>query len=100
MLEDEIVSTLAGPAAERRFTGLDNPAGAQHDRDTVSMIAVHLEGPDVVGPYVDYLEAKARALVEARWGVIEALAAELVERKALSGPAARRIMRQAALQRG
>ena len=99
LLEDEIVSILAGAVAETRLTGRENPVGAQHDRDNAAMLAVHLEGPEVAEPYLNYLEARARALIGARWSIVEALAAELLERKVLSGVAARRTMRRASRKR-
>jgi integrase len=67
LLEDEIVSMLAGEVTETRLTGRENPVGAQHDRDNAAMLAVHLEGPDVAEPYLNYLEARARALIGAHW---------------------------------
>lgn len=101
MLEDQILSALAGPAAEERLTGDVDADGAVHDRTTAVDIAMHLEGgPEVVEPYLAYLDAKAHALVKTRWPMVEALAAELLERKQLSGPAARAILRRAYLSRG
>jgi hypothetical protein len=99
MIEDQIIAVLAGPEAEQHFTGNANPEGARHDYEIAAELALHLEGPTVVDAYLEYLRVKARAIIDARWRLVEALAAQLLTRKTLSGPAIRRCLREALLAR-
>lgn len=98
-IENEVLVCLAGPAAERRFTGRSNDVGAGSDHRHAVDLALRLhEDEAVLAKYMAYMLEWARAYVEATpvWEDVEALAAALMERKTLTGTEAKAAV-QAAL---
>lgn len=53
--QDQSIAVLAGHEAEQHFTGNANPEGARHDDEIAAELALHLEDPDVVDAYLEYL---------------------------------------------
>jgi hypothetical protein len=98
-LRDEVVARFAGAQAEAHFRGIPlqevlDEGTADDDYEPVYTFAQALEGsPGPRTALLDYLQARAADLVELHWFLIEALAAELLARKALSGPAVLRLLR-------
>jgi hypothetical protein len=89
----ELVSALAGPAAEKRITGRWNHVGADGDRQNIADIAVSL-GPDHDRVVAEH-EEKAEALLTANWAGVERLAAALLasDTLRLTGRQAKAIVR-------
>jgi hypothetical protein len=95
-VEDQIVILLAGPLAEKRFTGRWNRVGASSDYEGASTVAVSTHGDDDVrDAFIRYLEAVGKALIDVHWYLVEALAAALLERETLSGVQVHRVIRAA-----
>ena len=92
----EVIATLAGPAAEARHRGRENPAGAGSDHRTVMGFAYRcgMEG-DLAAAFFEYRNLRARQLVEVNWKLIEAVAAALLERETLSGDECWAVIREA-----
>lgn len=94
-VEDSIVSVLAAPIAERKFTGRWNLVGASGDHEWAVGLVFRLSGStEEVNASLKELEGRANDLVETYWADIEAVAAALLERKVLSGAAVRRVIRE------
>ena len=94
-----IVAGLAGAAAECRYTGKPKSPGARDDvGQVVSLAEAVCSSPKTTQAYVDYLGVVAEEMIESHWKLVEALAAELLERETLSGPATRRVLKDAALR--
>lgn len=91
--------SLAGPEAERRFTGRYNWIGASRDlaktRDYLEWMS---GGPEEAEARLDLAHVQARKLFELApiWQAVEALADSLLVRKRLSGDEAVTVMREAA----
>lgn len=101
-VQREILIRLAGPAAVKRLTGrYDNPRRGLlvpgGDRHVCNVMAHAAEGLEVCEYLVAYLNKKASELVSRPhiWPMIQALAAELLRVKHLTGDKARKVMRSA-----
>jgi hypothetical protein len=79
-IEHELVATLAGPEAERRFRGRRNSLGSRSDREWVAEWALSLHSPQTANAWIRYLDAWAADLMEARWENVQAVALALLER--------------------
>ncbi len=98
-VEDAIVAGLAGAVAECRYTGKPKSPGARDDVAQVFSLAEAVcSSPRTTQAYVDYLSVVAEEMIEANRNLVEALAAELLERETLSGPATRRVLKDAVLR--
>lgn len=93
-IEAEILVSLAGLAAESRFTGRRNLRAASGDyRFAVEMAAYAYNFGPVAGKYVEFLEARAMQLMAgpAVWVKVEAMAKALLAHKRLDAKQARAI---------
>jgi hypothetical protein len=101
----EIGVRLAGPIAEKMFTGRTNHHGASADHRAASELAnfVSIDYGEDEGAHGNLLIRWIAPLVKARlrvhWYAVEALAEALLERKTLTGKAAREVIRAATLKR-
>ena len=90
---DEFLAHLRAAAAAQAAVDL---RVSLYRRGPIEHKAVaHLRHHRVVA--VDYLGIVAEG-IESNWNLVEALAAELLERETLSGPATRRVLKDAALR--
>lgn len=93
--EREILILLAGPAAEERFTGRRNRAGAAGDHAAAAAaLALSLCGDeDEASAFLAWLVIRGRNLIAApgQWIRVAALARALVDRRELSGAEVRRV---------
>jgi hypothetical protein len=96
------VICLAGPEAQRRY----NPRSwrswhGRLDHAKAVDIALSLNASEfTTSAHLNWLEHRARDLINAHWPIVEAVAAELIERSTLTGEEARQaIMRAAATRR-
>jgi hypothetical protein len=84
-IDKDILCSLAGPAATRRFAGRHDWRGASGDLGRVVDLACCIHGGlDVVEPYVAYMRARAKRAVDHHWEFIEAVAANLLLRSRLT----------------
>lgn len=83
-IEDQIVVTLCGGAAEMHFTGAYNNVGARRDLHQAVTLASHVVEEAVVENFLRYLSKRSETLVEAHAGSIEAVANRLLEREVLT----------------
>jgi hypothetical protein len=92
MIDDHVLISLAGPAAEARFTGRLNRIGASGDYETVLLLAERRFDGRLLRKYLEYMTERARAHVASfrAWAMISGLAAVLVERGTLTGEEARK----------
>jgi ATP-dependent Zn protease len=92
-LEREILIALGGLAAEARFTGDYAWEGAGRDRQYVRRLAVQRAGERQAERLERRLLAKAEHLLtrDGHWRAVELIAAELLQRGAISGRAARHL---------
>jgi hypothetical protein len=93
LIERDVITSLAGMIAERRFRGRYNHVGAADDlRQAVSM-ADYLSGdPRDTERYLNRAWERAEALLAEHWPAVETLAAALLERQTLTGDEAREII--------
>ncbi len=99
--EDAIIATLAGPIAEARFKGRRNHVGASSDDHQAVNLAFRLwSAPAVATAYLDFLGARAQELIDVLWYLVDSLAAELLERRTLSGVETHRTLRRAIREHG
>ena len=97
-LEREVISTLAGGTAERRFGGQPNLKGSESDLHAAVDLASYVHGGgELLDAYVNYLWACAAAMwqVEWQWLAVKVLAAELLARRRIGGRKAREVIRGA-----
>ena len=90
-----VILLLAGEAAEAKLTGRSAREGSRSDRSEALELARTLfDGAGEAEKYVEDLEAAAKRLVATPrwWGPIVRMSQELVEKRALSGAAGRRIV--------
>jgi hypothetical protein len=93
--ETTITVLLAGPAAERKYRGRWNHQGAGADRDRAFDLALRLVGSEKqLTPYWEWRNQIAMDLWENEyvWEQVKRLAAELLERRTMSGPAVRELL--------
>lgn len=92
VIEPNIIALLSGPAAEYRRVGRRNHIGASLDWRSAIALGSHLEfAPATLEPYLQYLGAKARELVDFHWPCVQAVAVALLERPRLTGREAKAI---------
>jgi hypothetical protein len=96
------MTALAGPLAEKRFTGRFNRRGAGYsgtpmvvrgsDYDMVSDLVLRLAGDDAQEQLAlgRWLQRRTENMLSNRWKAVEAVAAALVERGTIEGHAALR----------
>jgi hypothetical protein len=92
--EREILVLLAGGLAEAKLAGRHNHAGASQDIDAAFSWATRVSGSmEEAEAYLAWLRVRARHLLDVpeHWSAVEALAAELLQRREVSGRAARRV---------
>jgi ATP-dependent Zn protease len=96
-LEREILIALGGLAAEARLTGDYAWDAADRDRQYVHDLAVQRAGERQADRLIRRLLAKAEHLLakDGHWRAVELIAAELLQRGAISGRAARHLFEQA-----
>jgi hypothetical protein len=102
--ETEIMYALAGPEAERRFTGRRNNRGASKDDERAWRVALQSEGyegdeGERARAFLKWLGLKTRDWLASRlvWLQIEAVVAALLERQTLSGAEVRQVRMAAVL---
>jgi hypothetical protein len=87
-IEVQIRILLAGPAAEKQYTGRGNHRGARSDYNVSSDLAMHrCCGTEETNAYMRWLwiGVKAHLRVAHWWQCVEAVAAALLERHRLTG---------------
>jgi hypothetical protein len=91
LIDDHVLVSLAGPAAEAAFTGHRNRIGASGDYETVLLLAERRFDGRLLRKYVEYMAERAKTHVASfrTWIMIQGLAAALVERGTLTGEEAR-----------
>lgn len=96
-LEDRIITAYAGGYAAEKATGVLDEGGCRNDYEQISEYNAQLGGSaEQASERLQRLSRDARALVEAAWPAVEALAAVLLEQDDVSGVRAAEII-QAAL---
>lgn len=95
---DGLVATLAGPAAEARYRGLDHPTGvlSGSDRDQATEWCLRASGPgQEASAMLVWLACRADNLVASppHWKAVAAVADALLDRETLSAATVRRIAR-------
>lgn len=95
-VERHILSTYAGPEAERRYrrhARLD-PLGAAGDLHSIMDLALKLEGSgERASAFADWLYLEARDVVSTCWPSIKAVARELLKEETLSQKQVREVIR-------
>lgn len=65
--------------------GTDAVLGAWHDHEAIAEAAIRLQADrQVAGAWVDYLELRARSIIQGQWDHIERIALALLDRRRLS----------------
>jgi ATP-dependent Zn protease len=92
-VEEELLITLAGPAAEARHTGRFCPGGAARDLRYARKLAVQRAGDRGAERLERRMLAKVENLLadDGLWRAVELIAAELVRCGTISGRAARHL---------
>jgi hypothetical protein len=94
-LESVILVALAGGAATWQLTGTRPKIGIWSDYPQAVHLAekLHREA-DVIEPYLNYMAARAKSMMELpwTWAAVDALAQRLLEQKHITGAQARRII--------
>lgn len=100
-LEREILISLAGLAAEARFTGKYAWEGAARDQQYAHKLAVQRAGDRQAERLLRRLLSKVEHLLgqEEHWQAVEQIAAALLEHGVISGRTARHLFEQAVKQR-
>lgn len=92
-LESEILVSLCGPEAERRFIGEHNHQGANSDlRWSVDLLAMHAGSDDEVRAWIALMQIRAAGFVEGYWEEIASLADALIERKTMKRTHVRKLL--------
>ncbi len=100
MLEEAILCSLAGPAAERIFAGRRNWRGAAGDLRYVTNVATcFVPDSEEASAFISWLWIRANNVVQAKWRMVEILAAALLEQKTLSYKEAQLALRDAVLRK-
>ena len=95
-LEQLIISALGGCAAEARFVGRHNWIGAHNDwRFAADLSTYQAGGDEEADAYLNWLWERTRNIfrLDHWWGITTALADALVERRTLSAPEVRSLLR-------
>ena len=97
-LEDEILISLAGLAAEARATGVYERAGAVRDLRFARSLMLQRASKRGLDRYERRMLAKVENLLadDGHWRAVEAIAAELVAKETISGRQALHLLEQAA----
>src|SRR3990167_3061799 len=98
-LENNILVSLAGPAAERRITRRKNRVGASFDYDSAADVAMHIcQTERSVNSYLKWLGIRIDEMLEdpTNWRCVEALALALLDRETIPGSEVAEIIFQAA----
>lgn len=99
LVQDWVVSLLAGGRAEARYRGIDisrvdADGSTADDLRAAWRLVNELESSiDVQEPLLNYLGARAADIVDAHWYLINVLAAELLVHTVLSGHVAHRLFK-------
>ena len=94
-IENEIVSSFAGPIAEAKSMGATNPDGAGGDRATIGDLALRAVGGEhELEAFLAWLEIRATGIVERQWFAIEAVARALLVEERLTGKRVADVMRR------
>jgi hypothetical protein len=91
-LERAVITHLAGPAAEAKYTGQPNPPGCEADLQwAINLVDKLCSGPEQSEAYVKYLNVTAHVLVAVgpNWRAIRHVARELLKHQQLTGRQAR-----------
>jgi ATP-dependent Zn protease len=95
-LRREIIIDLAGPVAEKLHTSRGNwKIGGSKDLHKAVDLASYIMGdPDEIGAYLDWLTLSTTNMLKRpdHWPIVQALAAELLERKVIGAKRARALM--------
>jgi hypothetical protein len=86
--DTEIMTALAGPEAERRYSGRRNNVGARSDDERTKDVAWWSEeSSERTQAYLTWLSLKVQAYVSSEqvWKGVEAVATALLEKETLSG---------------
>jgi len=86
--DTEIMTVLAGPEAERRYSGRRNNGGARSDDEWATDVAFWSEeSSERTQAYLKWLSLKVQAYISSEqvWERVEAVAAALLEKETLSG---------------
>jgi len=97
-LRREITIYLAGPVAEKLHTGRGNwKIGGSKDLHGAVGLASYIIHDDEIGIYLDWLTLYTTNMLKRpdRWPIVQALAAELLERRVIGAKRARALMREA-----
>jgi hypothetical protein len=96
LIERRIVVLFAGKEAERRYSGRVSPGVAASDYRTAVNLATYVADGEQTGPFCEWLRVRAKCLVTMHyWPLVEAVAAELLKRRRLTGKQVREIIRAA-----
>jgi hypothetical protein len=97
----EILVALAGPLAEKRFRGKYNYPGARSDYHSAADLASYLYDGKVLQKYLDFMSARAEALVASPpiWLAVEAIAGALMVRETLTAAEAKEACDRAVRER-
>lgn len=100
VLEGAILCSLAGPAAERIFSGRHNWRGAAGDLRYVTNVALcFVPDSEEASAFISWLWIRANNIVQSRWRMVEILAAALLKRETLSYKDAQMVLRDSVLKR-
>jgi hypothetical protein len=95
-VERDIMCSLAGHAAEKRFAGRANNRGAHSDHQNAAELATHVNRGDVqaTNAYLRWLSIRVDAFFEQsfKWLIVEAVAAALLDRQKLTRKEVRSII--------
>ena len=97
-LEADILILLAGVVAEAIYSGSHNWTGAALDLQSVRRLAVMRSGQGQAEKLTRRLMAKTEYLLQQtrNWNAVDQIAAELLEKKSITGRAARHYFEQTA----
>jgi ATP-dependent Zn protease len=94
--ESQLVNTLAGPFAQKRFAPRSDWRTGNRDFVKVKNEVSRTRGKDTVArKYLAYVEARAAQVVDDLWADITVLAKALLERETLTGREIRAVIRKA-----
>jgi hypothetical protein len=93
MVDDHILISMAGPAAENRYTGRRGWDGARQDLRQSRDLGEPLYGEEATKHDIPFMTARADSLMKSRivWVRVEAVAAALLERCVLTSAEVREI---------
>ena len=98
-IETAIICCLSGHTAEARLSGRNNWVGSSQDRSAALGLALYIApgGGKELQHYYNWMWERTKGLLAKPfyWDAIEALAAELLQRRDIGGQKARRIIHEA-----